>query len=78
MLLIFKKAGFFRFLLKYKYKLICILNKMGMFKLIVGTVLNKINKLTGRGSRFTIETDFAAAGVCGTYFEVSYKIRAKP
>lgn len=51
---------------------------MGMFKLIVGTVLNKINKLTGRGSRFTIETDFAAAGVCGTYFEVSYKISAKP
>lgn len=45
----------------------------GVFKLIVGTVLNKINELTGRGSRFEIETDSATAGVRGTYFEVSYQ-----
>jgi len=45
----------------------------GIFKLIVGTVLNKVNELTGRGSRYEIETDSATAGVRGTYFEVSYK-----
>ena len=45
----------------------------GIFKLIVGKVLNKVNELTGRGSRFEIETDSATAGVRGTYFEVSYQ-----
>jgi len=45
----------------------------GIFKLIMGTVINKVNELTGRGSRFEIETDSATAGVRGTYFEVSYQ-----
>ncbi|MEC9489736.1 MAG: FecR family protein [Halanaerobiales bacterium] len=45
----------------------------GVFKLIVGTVINKVNELTGRGSRYEIETDSATAGVRGTYFEVSYQ-----
>ncbi|TDO95253.1 FecR family protein [Halanaerobium saccharolyticum] len=45
----------------------------GIFKLIMGTVINKVNELTGRGSRYEIETDSATAGVRGTYFEVSYQ-----
>ena len=44
--------------------------KQGVFELIKGNLLCSAKDFINRGSRFTIETESATAGVRGTYFEV--------
>lgn len=46
--------------------------KKGIFELMKGKVLCTANNFINKGSQFSIETESAAAGVRGTYFEVIY------
>lgn len=46
--------------------------KQGIFELVKGNVLCSAKEFINKGSRFSIETESAAAGVRGTYFEVRY------